>query len=194
MLTRANPLHIGVRRPEGRLTADDRSRSRSVLLIAPRGTRAEGGDAHLAHHGPVAGPRSARTVLREACFKALLHRRVSGARLGLKPDLTPRPSMGFGPPSRCAPRHSPCGRRAAAPPKRCPECAAEAVRSRETCPSDFGGPGSTIPLVLTARTRRGEGDTADRSLSEVEGGDGATGSRARGRDIGGRFTNLHGGF
>jgi hypothetical protein len=135
--------------PRGNLATDDRSRSRSEPLAAPRGNEQWVARHDLLCREPVAGQRSERIVLREACFKALLHRRVSGAQLAVKPDRAPRPSMGFGPPSRCAPRHSLCGRRAAAPPKRCPVSSAEAWLARETYLPYCDGSASTIPLVLT---------------------------------------------
>ena len=134
--------------PGGHLATDDRSRSRSEPLDAPRGNERWVATHDLLYCEPVSRQRGERIVLREACFKALLHRRVSGAQLAVKPDRAPRPSMGFGPPSRCAPRHSLRGRRAAAPPKRCPESSAEAWLTRETYLPYFDGSASTIPLVL----------------------------------------------
>lgn len=54
---------------------------------------------------PVARQPPGRGGRCEAGFKALLRRRVDDATLAVKPTAAPCPSMGFSPPSRCAPRH-----------------------------------------------------------------------------------------
>jgi hypothetical protein len=149
--------------------------------------------------------------VRGACFKALLHRRVQVRVRRCRRVHTPSPSMGFGPPSRHAPRDSLRWSSSDLTGRDRPEPFARELLVRETYPPVFDGSVSRHPAGLGARKvgsplparrqRRSEERNQRRQglvlrLSEVEVGDGASTPRHdRGRDgCGGRFTSLLGGL
>jgi hypothetical protein len=79
------------------VTCESTSRSRSIARAASPGKRETRGRCRL-----VTPPLR----VRGACFKALLHRRVLVHVRRCRRVHTPCPSMGFGPPTRRAPRSS----------------------------------------------------------------------------------------